>query len=112
MSKDGVGLVVTLSAASMGTLSFDVGNPPFQVEVFGSDAENPPADFAGWGSVLQAKTFSQVARRMDVPLPVPARHLLIVLREVGPRQGVLGRQPVPRIDRRDQLRVRPADARH
>ena len=61
MSKDGVGLVVTLSAASMGTLSFDVGNPPFQVEVFGSDAENPPTDFAGWGSVLQDKTFSQVA---------------------------------------------------
>ena len=93
MSKDGVGLVVTLSAASMGTLSFDVGNPSFQVEVFGSDAENPPADFAGWGSVLQAKTFSTVARRVDVPLPVPARHLLIVLREVGPDKDCSGANP-------------------
>jgi serine/threonine protein kinase len=93
MSKDGVGLVVSLSEAAIGTLSFDVGNPPFQVEVFGSDAESPPADFAGWGSVLQAKTFSQVARRVDVPTQVPARHLLIVLREIGPDKGCSGANP-------------------
>jgi serine/threonine-protein kinase len=93
MSKDGVGLVVSLSAASMGTLSFDVGNPPFQVEVFGSDAENPPTDFAGWGSVLQDKTFSRAAARVDVTAPVPVRHLLIVLREIGRDQGCSGANP-------------------
>jgi eukaryotic-like serine/threonine-protein kinase len=93
MGKDGVGLVVTLSGATTGTLSFDVGNPPFQVEVFGSDAETIPSDFAGWGPSLQNKTFSQLARRVDVPTPVPVRHLLIVLREIGRDPGCSGANP-------------------
>ncbi len=83
MSKDGVGLVVSLSAATLGTLSFDVGNPPFKVEVFGSDAEQPPTDFAGWGQPILPLTSSTVPRRVDILTPVPARHLLIVLREIG-----------------------------
>ncbi len=93
MSKDGVGLVVTLSAATTGTLSFDVGNPPFQVEVFGTDDETVPADFAGWGPALQNKTFSEVAERVDVPTPVPVKHLLIVLREVGRDPGCSANNP-------------------
>jgi eukaryotic-like serine/threonine-protein kinase len=87
LSKDGVGLVVTLSASTTGTLSFDVGNPPFQVEVFGTDADTIPADFSGWGPALQNKTFSEVAAPVAVPTPVPVKHLLIVLREVGRDPG-------------------------
>jgi eukaryotic-like serine/threonine-protein kinase len=93
MGKDGVGLVVSLSGAATGSLSFNVGNPPFQVEVYGSDAEAPPADFAGWGSPLQDKTFSEDARRIDVPAPVPVRHLLIVLREIGRDPGCSAANP-------------------
>jgi hypothetical protein len=93
MSKDGVGLVVTLSAAAMGTLSFDVGNPPFKVEVFGSDAESPPADFAGWGTPFKNVTASDTAQTIRVQTPVPARHLLIVLREIGRDRGCSGANP-------------------
>jgi eukaryotic-like serine/threonine-protein kinase len=93
MSKDGVGLVVTLSETAMGTLSFDVGNPPFKVEVFGSDAETPPADFAGWGAPFKNVTAFDTAQTISVPTTVPARHLLIVLREIGRDRGCSGANP-------------------
>jgi serine/threonine protein kinase len=87
MGKSGVGLVVTLSHAATGELSFNVDNPPFQVEVFGSDAEQIPSRFDGWGPALQNKTASDVAAPVTVATPVPVRHLLIVLREIGRDPG-------------------------
>ena len=41
--KAGVGLAMTLAAPATGTLSFEVGNAPFQVEVFGADTRRRPA---------------------------------------------------------------------
>ncbi len=93
MSKDGVGLVVSLSAATLGTLTFDVGNPPFKVEVYGSDAEAPPSDFAGWGPPLQPMVSSDKAQTISVGTLVPTRHLLIVLREIGPDKLCSGANP-------------------
>ena len=93
MGKSGVGLVVTLSHAATGELSFDVDNPPFQVEVFGSDAEQIPSRFDGWGPALQNKTASDVAAPVTVATPVPVRHLLIVLREIGRDRGCSGANP-------------------
>jgi serine/threonine-protein kinase len=93
MNKPGVGLVVSLSHATVGELSFEVGNPPFQVEVFGSDAEAAPSTFAGWGQPVQNKTVSDVARPIQVTTPVPARHLLIVLRELGRDPGCSADNP-------------------
>ncbi len=93
MGKDGVGLVVTLAAATTGTLTFQVGNPPFQVEVFGVDTDAVPASFDGWGPVLQNKTFSQTAGPVSVTLPVPVKHLLIVLREIGRDAGCSANHP-------------------
>jgi eukaryotic-like serine/threonine-protein kinase len=93
MGKDGVGLVVTLGAATTGTLTFHVGNPPFQVEVFGVDTETVPAGFDGWGPPLQNKTFSQTAGPVSVPTPVPVKHLLIVLREIGRDPGCSANHP-------------------
>jgi hypothetical protein len=93
MGKDGVGLVVTLSAPATGTLTFDVGSAPFQAEVFGVDADAVPADFTGWGPPLADKTFSEVPGSVSVPVPVPVRHLLIVLREVGRDRGCSAANP-------------------
>jgi eukaryotic-like serine/threonine-protein kinase len=93
MGKDGVGLVVTLSAPATGTLTFDVGTAPFQAEVFGVDADAVPTDFTGWGPPLQDKTFSEVASTVSVPAPAPVRHLLIVLREVGRDRGCSAANP-------------------
>ena len=87
MGKTGVGLVVTLSHTGLGELSFHVDNPEFQVEVFSSDAEQYPTEFDGWGPALQPKTVSDVATTVRVPTNVPARHLLIALREIGPDPG-------------------------
>ena len=43
MGKAGVGIVMTLSAPSSGTVSFDVGSAPYVVDVFATDAEQIPA---------------------------------------------------------------------
>ncbi len=91
--KDGVGLVVSLSESATGTLSFDVGNPPYQVEVFGSDAEAIPPTFGEWGPPLAEKTYSEAASTVRVATPVPARHLLIVLRELGRDAGCTAANP-------------------
>ena len=40
---------LAVGAPRTGTLTFDVVNAPYQVEVFGSDADAVPTDFAGWG---------------------------------------------------------------
>jgi len=93
MSKDGVGLVVSLSEATVGTLSFDVGNPPFKVQVFGSDAEAPPSDFTAWGSPLLETISPDEPQTLHVVTPVPARHLLIVLREIGRDRGCTAANP-------------------
>jgi hypothetical protein len=93
MSKAGVGLVVTLSAAGTGTLSFDVGTGPFEVEVFGVDTDAIPSDFSAWGSPLQAKTASDTPGTVSVATPVPVRHLLIALREVGRDPGCSAANP-------------------
>jgi serine/threonine-protein kinase len=93
MGKDGVGLVVTLAAATTGTLTFQVGNPPFQVEVFGVDTDAVPTSFDGWGPPLQNKTFSQTAATVSVPTPVPVKHLLLVLREIGRDAGCSANHP-------------------
>jgi serine/threonine-protein kinase len=93
MSKSGVGLVVSLSASTIGQLSFEAGNPPFQIEVFGSDAEQYPTTFTGWGAPLANKIVSDEAGRFDVVTPVPVRHLLIVLREIGRDPGCSAANP-------------------
>jgi hypothetical protein len=87
MGKTGVGLVVTLSHTGLGELAFHVDNPEFQVEVFSSDAEQFPTEFDRWGPALQPKTVSDVATTVRVTTNVPARHLLIALREIGPDPG-------------------------
>ena len=81
--KAGVGLALTLAAPATGTLSFEVGNAPFQVEVLGSDAATLPEGFAEWGPPLAQKAVSDTPTTVSVTATTPVRHLLIVLRELG-----------------------------
>ena len=81
--KPGVGLVVSLSAAATGTLSIAVNSAPYQLRVFGSDAESAPTDMAGWGNPVQNKSAGDAATTMSVPISTPARHLLVLLLEAG-----------------------------
>ena len=76
------------------TLSFDVGNAPFQVEVFGiGRRRTSPTGFAGWGPPLQPRRSPTTAAPCSVATPVPARHLLIVLRELGRDAGCTAANP-------------------
>jgi hypothetical protein len=81
--KAGVGLALTLAAPATGTLSFEVGNAPFQVEVLGSDAATLPEGFAEWGPPLAQKAVSDTPTTVSVTATTPVRHVLIVLRELG-----------------------------
>jgi hypothetical protein len=86
-------LALTLAAPSTGTLSFDVGNGPFQVEVLGADTDAVPAGFAGWGAPLAEKAVSDTARTVSVTATTPVRHMLIVLRELGRDPGCTAANP-------------------
>ena len=91
--KPGVGLALTLAAPAAGTLAFDVGTAPFQVEVFTSEAAAVPAGFADWGAAIAEKTFSDQAGTVQVGVPAPARHVLIVFRELGRDPGCTPANP-------------------
>jgi hypothetical protein len=91
--KAGVGLAVTLAAPATGTLSFDVGNGPFQVEVFGVDAPAVPDGFADWGAPLAPKAVADGQTTVTVTASTPVRHLLIVLREIGRDPGCTAAHP-------------------
>ena len=91
--KAGVGLAMTLAAPATGTLSFEVGNAPFQVEVLGSDAATVPDTFAGWGPPLAQKAVSDTPTTVSVTAATPVRHLLIVLRELGRDPGCTAANP-------------------
>ena len=97
--KEGVGLVVSLSAPATGTLSFDVVNAPYQIDVFASDAAAVPAGFADWGPALGPKQFADDPAPSVVPVadagPPPADRAPRA--RPGPR--LHGGQPVPRGDR-------------
>ena len=69
MGKDGVGLIVTLNEAGTGTLSFDVGNPPFQVDVFGSDAETPPPTSPAGGRRCRTRSSPRSPGASTCPRP-------------------------------------------
>lgn len=99
MGKAGAGLVLTLSEPSTGTLGFDVGNAPYQVDVFATSDEQVPVAATGWGERL-SRTTDTAPGRVDTAIPVEARHVLILVMEPGrpetgcsddtPHQGAIG----------------------
>jgi hypothetical protein len=93
MNKPGVGLVVTLDAPHSGTLTFDAETPPYQIEVFATPDEAVPASIDAWGSRLGDRQFSDQPSTITVQVAEPARHLLILFREIGPDPGCSDRNP-------------------
>jgi len=93
MGKEGVGLAVSLSRPGAGSLSFDVGNAPYTVDVFASSSRNLPPTIADWGEQIGERAFSQQPGRVQVSTPEEARHLLILFREIGQDGGCSGANP-------------------
>jgi hypothetical protein len=93
MGKEGVGLAVTLSRPGTGTLSFDVGNAPYTIDVFGSSAKAMPATIADWGEQIGDRAFAEQPGTVVVKTPSAVRHLLILFREIGPDRGCTSANP-------------------
>ncbi len=93
MGKEGVGLTVSLTRPGTGTLSFDVANAPYTVDVFASTARAVPAAIADWGQQIGERTFSEEPGTVQITTAAAARHLLILFREIGPDGGCTSANP-------------------
>ena len=92
--KQGVGLVVTFDGLARQALTVDVQSGPYQVDFFASDAETIPAAFADWGSPLGSTAFANDPETIVSPTPAaPARHMLILLKELGPDTSCTDQNP-------------------
>jgi serine/threonine-protein kinase len=98
--KPGVGLVASLDSVLTGTLSFDVLTAPFQVDVFTTGADEIPVAIEDWGEPLTpTPQFGDEPGAVSLDIATPARHVLMLFRELGagpgcsndnPFRGVLG----------------------
>jgi eukaryotic-like serine/threonine-protein kinase len=82
--KQGVGLVVTFDSLAQQAVTVDVQTGPYQVDFFASDADTIPASFDAWGAPLGSTAFADDPGTVVSPVPpAPARHVLILLKELG-----------------------------
>jgi eukaryotic-like serine/threonine-protein kinase len=93
-AKRGVGLVVSFDQLNAQPLTVDVLSGPYQVQFFASDAEAIPATIDAWGPELGATSYSNEPGTVisEAP-PTPARHILILLNELGPDPSCTGSNP-------------------
>ena len=83
--KPGVGLVVTFDGLAQQAITVDVQTGPYQVDFFASDAEAIPTSLEAWGAPLASTAFANDPETVVSPVPAaPARHILILLKELGP----------------------------
>ena len=82
--KGGVGLVVTFDAVAQQAVSVDVMSAPYQLQFFASDSEAIPPSLDDWGAALGPTAFASETQTVVSPAPTtPARHMLILLKELG-----------------------------
>jgi len=91
--KKGVGLVATLDGSVSGALSFEVLAAPYQIDVFATPSAEVPAAIADWGDPLTPTTFGEQPGVLRVDVAAPARHVLVLFREVGPGPGCSDANP-------------------
>jgi len=99
-AKRGVGLVVSFDTLAQQPLRVDVVTAPYQVSFFAVDSEQIPATLDDWGPEIGATQFSDEPGTVTSSSPpAPARHMLVLLRELGtddtcsdanPHRGRLG----------------------
>ncbi len=92
--KRGVGLVVSLDSPAQQQLSVDVGHGPYQVQFFATDSESVPPTIDAWGSPIGDLAFANSPGTVVSELPsTPARHLLVLVSELGPDSGCTDANP-------------------
>jgi serine/threonine-protein kinase len=85
--KSGVGLIITLSAASAGRLAVESVNAPYALQVFATADAAPPPTLDGWGQPVDVKAFASTPGVIETSVATPATHLLVWLTELGPDNG-------------------------
>ena len=91
-AKPGVGLILTLPAATTGRLEFEVLNAPFQVDVLSSSALEAPTVFDDWTAVGPT-SFDDEAGVVGVDIATPVSHLVVWLKELGPDEACSSTNP-------------------
>jgi serine/threonine-protein kinase len=82
--KPGVGMVVTFADLAQQAITVDVQTGPYQVDFFASADEAIPSSIESWGTPLGATAFANDPATVVSPVPsAPARHILILLKELG-----------------------------
>jgi len=80
--KGGVGLVADLSASSTGSITVDVASGPWMLDVHAVDTDDVPSSITGWGPAISSQNAAE-PRVVTAPIGAPARHVLVLLRQLG-----------------------------
>jgi len=76
--------VVSFDQLTQQALTVDVINAPYQLQFFAVADEVAPTDLALWGPAIGTKQFaSEPATVTSGTPPVPVRHMLVLLNEIG-----------------------------
>lgn len=75
-------MVATLSGIGLGDLTANFANGPYSADVFVSTAETIPASVDEWG-LRVATAYSKDPGMATFEVNSPARHVLLLLREIG-----------------------------
>jgi eukaryotic-like serine/threonine-protein kinase len=81
--KGGVGVVATLGTVASGRLTVQIASAPWILEVYGTQSDAIPVDFADWGPPLASDNATS-AETFTLQVTTPVRHLLVSLRQLGP----------------------------
>jgi serine/threonine protein kinase len=91
-AKPGVGLIVTLPELSNGRLEFETLNAPFQIEVYRTDAVEPPLSLESWMQV-GSMSYGVEPGAVAVSVTEASTHLAIWLKELGPDDACSSANP-------------------
>ena len=84
--KRGVGIVISLTDASTGTLSIDIDSAPWIIDVLTTAAATIPPAIDDWGPTLVSDSSFQ-GEVLTVTVPRPSRHILVLMRQVARDEG-------------------------
>ena len=86
-AKRGVGLIVSFDRPLDKRLAFDVGNGPYQVQFYEWDGDTAPTTVDDWGEPFDRSFGPEAAVVTTDPSGFAARHVLILLNEIGADDG-------------------------
>ena len=90
--KRGVGLVISLSGPSTGTLHVDSLNAPYQIGVMSSSEPTAPTEIDAWQQVGET-SFADQPGGVEVHVDEAATFVLVWLKELGPDEACTEHNP-------------------